>query len=524
MTTLGVRPSRVHRLLQGLSLGYVNSAVATVVRLVVTPIMLSSLGDAEYGLRATLLSLTTYLTLFDFGLSNATARFTAETNEESSGTSPGEALSSFVAMYAIIAGLMLFASIAVSPLLGSLLRLSTDLSGLAVPVFVLMGLSTSVSFLRQAASGWLFGREHYGAMAGVALFASVLNPLVTVLALILGASLLGLVAANTATVVVVTSLYYAVARRIDSHFQIQWALVDWQLIRRAVSFSTFAVFVALASRLIGSADNIVISRYVGTSAVAGYSIAAMLLNLGVVLIFRIGDILLPSYVRLKRRQDLARLRLAYLESSRIQVVLLGIFCVILVRYGELITRIWLGRSDVVSFPILLALAIYWVMHGFVHPVLPLVMGIGREGHLRAVALSYCLEAGIKLTVSLMLVSTLGPLGVAIGTVVGHAVSSFVILPWLACQSLGVSLQYYYTFIGKAALWGSVPALGAVFVTRFGWLAHPAWYSSLMGAFMVTVVYMASVWRFGFDSTGRRRYWSQLSRLSAGLVTRHRDLT
>ena len=66
------------QLKQGALLTYVKIGVTNIVGLILTPYIIKSLGDSEYGLYVLVGSIIAYLGLMNLGINNATVRYVAK--------------------------------------------------------------------------------------------------------------------------------------------------------------------------------------------------------------------------------------------------------------------------------------------------------------------------------------------------------------------------------------------------------------------------------------------------------------
>lgn len=73
---------KVNQLRIGIILNYVNLGLGNLIPIFYTPIMLSLLGQSEYGLYKLASSFTSYLTLISFGLGSAITRYLIKSREQ----------------------------------------------------------------------------------------------------------------------------------------------------------------------------------------------------------------------------------------------------------------------------------------------------------------------------------------------------------------------------------------------------------------------------------------------------------
>ena len=81
---------------------YVSIILTTLVQLLYTPLLISKLGQSEYGLYSLVASVISYLTVLDLGLGNAIVRYTAKFRAEGKTTEQYEIFGMFLVLYIII--------------------------------------------------------------------------------------------------------------------------------------------------------------------------------------------------------------------------------------------------------------------------------------------------------------------------------------------------------------------------------------------------------------------------------------
>ncbi len=101
----------INQLKVGASLTYVNIILTNVIGLVLTPFIIHSLGDSEYGLYTLLGSFIAYLALMDMGLNNTIVRFVAKYRAEDNIVEEQTFLGSIFMIYFIISGVVLIVGV-----------------------------------------------------------------------------------------------------------------------------------------------------------------------------------------------------------------------------------------------------------------------------------------------------------------------------------------------------------------------------------------------------------------------------
>jgi O-antigen/teichoic acid export membrane protein len=179
--------------------------------------------------------------------------------------------------------------------------------------------------------------------------------------------------------------------------------------------------------------------------------------------------------------------------------------------GPLIVR-WMGPAfagSVTPFNLLALAGVIVVSQAASSNVL---IAVGRH---RVVTWIWLGESAANLMLSLVLVRTMGLVGVAAGTFAPLVVGHLVVMLTAACRAVGVPVaRCLYETMRPAAVAGVVASLVCAGV-RMAW--PPASSAAvIVEASFVGLVYVASLTTVGFDGETRRAYASQVSRVAAAV--------
>lgn len=276
---------------------------------------------------------------------------------------------------------------------------------------------------------------------------------------------------------------------------------DQNALRRALSFAKFAFVIAIASYITTMADNVMVGRLLGTSALGEYALAYNLASLPVgVLIYALGRVLFPAYAEIGAN-DPQRLRQAFIKVFTISsVVLMTIAVPVFLLSGEIIQLVFGSRWSGAA-PALRVLALLIPLRGLVLVATTVFYGLNRP---RDVASGKVLEAAVFLILLYPLVIRFGLTGAAWAGVIAygfalvnrlHALRS--IIPNIARELLrtslstlaaaaaglliaGISLWFIASPLPRLIVAGSlatlVPALLLVLIRSDlrGWLVDWSW--------------------------------------------------
>ena len=102
---------QVNQLKAGVVISYINLFASSIIPLLYTPIMLSLLGQAEYGLYSLSSSVISYLTLLTLGFGSTIVRYLSKYRAEGKRKEEGQIFGFFLVLYCGLAILVLLCAV-----------------------------------------------------------------------------------------------------------------------------------------------------------------------------------------------------------------------------------------------------------------------------------------------------------------------------------------------------------------------------------------------------------------------------
>ena len=222
----------------GVVLGYINFLVKMGTQLIYVPIMLSILGQNEYGVYQLVASVISYLSLLNFGFGGSYLRFYAQCNGDSDKEKKlnGTFLTVFTvfAVFVLILGLLI--SVNAQVILGN--KLTSDELALSKVLLIILTINMALTFPISVFSSIISSQEAFIFQKVVELLKNAVNPFLTIIILLLGKGSVGLVCVTTFLTILagVVNVWYAIAK-IGAKFSFR--KLDFNLIRNISAFSFF---------------------------------------------------------------------------------------------------------------------------------------------------------------------------------------------------------------------------------------------------------------------------------------------
>ena len=502
--------SPLRSVMTGTATKYVLLAVNVGLGIGLMPFTIRHLGASEYGLWMLVASLTYYFQLLDLGYGSGLVRHVADADARGDVDGVNRILSTFVVVYA---GLGLAAGIGtIALMLWAVPRfphLSPEDIRRGQWVLAMIGIRTALGFPMTVFGAATTARQRFALNNAVAIVIALANGAVTYLVLATGHGLLTLVACTSALGLASYGAYAWTARRAFPELRIRPSSFSRGLVRDVTTFSIYLFIIDIAIQIGFNLDNVVVGAALGTSAVAVYAVTLRLADYQRQLCNQFNGFLFPIVVRLRASGGLEALQTMLIEGTRIALVLVTGVTIGVIGFGRPLLVRWMGPAFEAGAVPLYVLALTGVVLVGQGPLGNILLGTGRH---RLVAFVSLAEAIANLVLSVVLVRRFGLLGVAIGTAVPIAIANlFVLLP-AACRQVQMPLGRFLGLVLPAPLAGALPAIAACATLRIWW--PPATLAAIFGeGALVGLVYLVSVYLFGFDSALRARYLSYARNLT-----------
>ena len=328
-------------------LNFFGLAVPLALAFFIMPIAARNLGPARFGLLGLAWAVTEYLTLFDLGLGRALVTFVADALHRNS-----PQLSEIVSLSMIaqaVAGVIGGAAFALAApfLVRYVFKVSPALSGEAVGVFVVVGLSVPVVLFMSGQRAVLEGAQRFDLSATIKMLGSIASLVIPAIGAVRGASLTSILLVVLLSRILVCVLYALMIRRALPN--LRWVRSrDWALLRRVLSFGGWVLVSNTISPLLVYFDRFALGTIAGLAAVGFYTApyeGVIRLLLIPVSLF---SSLLPALTALDAGRQRERFAQLASSSERVLVPVMAIPLTVILVFAPELLRLWLGREYAVQ--------------------------------------------------------------------------------------------------------------------------------------------------------------------------------
>lgn len=481
--------SRVRQLFSNIGASYIRFSVTAACSLVAVPVYLHFLGREEYGLWLAILSVLMPLLLMSLGFPTISQNLLAEAHARSDWRQVNRVVStSFMVLSfaAVVACLMMVLALRMG-LVQDLLKTSPGLGAAIVPALMiaLAGFACSQPLQVFRLGFRAFERvdlEQYGLAT-----LSVVNLLIVILVLWAGQGVVGVATVYALLQLAGGIAFFAALRLKYPRLRISIHLFSFNLARRMLRPGFHFFVVSVSGVLMWGIDNLVISGVLGVAFVTAFAIASRLTSLLRGMISLPFSSAGPSVTVLHSQGREAQLMRLFAFSTKLALSAAILFSVELLFFGRSFIALWAGRTVVVGNATFIVLVAILAVNVLGQPAYAFLMATTRHRMFSRLSL---LEGLANLALSYWWVHKWGVLGVALGTLVPHALISGVYLLTAGTRMNGFSLSQLW---GKNLRSLTVPALVTVSFAVLLRNFSATWLQWAVSTGLTLLVFMLTCW-------------------------------
>jgi O-antigen/teichoic acid export membrane protein len=495
------RGSQAKLIFHNLSANYIVAGIELLIGVFMLPFNLAYLGPSAYGLWALLGSIKLYFSMLEAGYGFAQVKFAAKYRAQGDTKAINEIASTMFCVFSAIGVLTLCLAILLAFNLQRIFPLTPEQVNTGRIVFLFISAYVALGFPISVFGGIVNGFQRTYLNGIVAAVTAVVVAAINVAVLMSGYGLVELVAATTVARIISYFAYALNAYRVFPELRIRVRYFSRDRLRELTAFSVFVFLIDLANKLNYSTDTIVIGAFMGTAAVAMWTVAQRLIEIVQRVTDQLNSVLFPVVVDSSTGQHTERLQNILLQGTRLSLAMVVPLATVLGLLAKPVVITWVGPDFAPSVPILHVLSIAVALR--VGSATSTVVLKGA-GHHRLLAISNITTALCNLVLSIVLVRRYGLLGVAWGTLVPMLVIPTLVLVPAACRRVSISP----VTLLRESVWPAVwPAIAiTIFLIAMRGTAQVGWVSLILQAGCAGLIYAAIFFRFAISREEREWYF------------------
>jgi O-antigen/teichoic acid export membrane protein len=474
-----------HVLLSSVS-NYIGRFINIAIWFVLTPFILNELGAETYGLWALVGSVVAYAYLLDFGIANAVTKYVAEYRARGEGEKAHSIIATALCINLGLGFLVILMSALLAPFFTDLFNVAPSDQQTATWLFFLAGAGVGLTIPGAMVTAVLRGLQRFDLMNLVGVMATFLSAGGTFLVLRLGGGVLGLALVGIGVSIVVQLLSIFFVYRIAPELKFGWLVLSRSNMKILVSYSSSLFLMNLGGYLESRSDEIVIGGFLPVSEVTPYNLARRLSTLPQTFTEQFLSLILPMASEIHAREDASQLRSLYLISTRITLLTCLPISMILIVLGKPILTAWVGAEYGAYSYLVVILVTATLIDTSQWPAGFILQGMARHSPLAIMTIA----SGVSnLILSILLVTRLGLMGVALGTLVPTTIICLGFVTPYAMRVIGVPVKDIYLKVLHPTLLPVIPMMLVMAALR-EWIHPVSFVWIIVIATLGSMVYLA----------------------------------
>jgi O-antigen/teichoic acid export membrane protein len=492
--------SKAEILLKGSLLRGCEFFIRFAVSLILTPLIIHSLGDKMYGLWVVVGTFIGYYGLMDLGLDLAIARFISRAIGIKDYSESNRVINTALFIFSILGFIILLVSIVIAYIMPYLIKNITE-TEVFTRVVLILGLNIAIGFPLRVFAGVLTSNIRYDLNTIIEFAKLTVRTTLIIFFLKHGYGLVAL-AVITASIDIGGYLArYFIVMNIYKYITLSKQYISKAIMKSLFSYSAYVFITRLANQLRFNMDNLVIITFLGLSPITMYSISSRLVMSVIDFVTSTVGVLMPvfSQYEASNRNDLLTEKFLFTTkiSSYLSILLGGV----LIIFGKVFIERWVGIEYIFSYKILVILLVGIIFNLMQTPSVQLLYGISKHKFLTILNLG---EGVINLVLSIVFLKYYGIAGVALGTTMPMVIMSIIVLPVYTCRVIKFDVRKYYLKIILPVMLKSSAILVILWLI-FKRFLLPEYITMLITAVPLVFLFSFFVFFWGFNSTERKYF-------------------
>lgn len=476
----------------GAVMSYVNMALGSLIPMFYTPVMLSLLGQSEYGLYKLANTVTSYLGLVSFGIGSAVVRYLVKFRAEGDKDGEEKMFGLFNIIFLVIAIITLLVGVVIAFNVGLIYGESLSDSQLLemTILVVILTVNTAIGFSATPYTAVVTCHERFIFLQIINIITTVLSPIANLIVLFLGYKSIGMVTSTLALTIIVR-IVYIIYVKTSIGIKPQYKNMPTYLIKELLVFSFWVFVSTVVNQLYNSTDTVIIGAVpaLATIGVAIYNVGATFTNMMQSFTVGISGVLTPKInTMVFTGSSNTELTDMVIRFGRLQAYIVALVCSGFIAFGQPFINLWAGVDYSEA---------YWVCLCTMIPIcIPLVQSVAlniivAQNRHRFRSLVYLGIAIVNIVGTILCVNRFGIIGAAFVSGVAYIIGPGIILNWYYWKKIGLEIPRFWKEILKLFVIPVIMTIVALIILRFVSLDN--WMTLLIGIIIYTVIFALLNW-------------------------------
>lgn len=498
----------------GVVLSYLNLFIGNIIPFFYTPLMLSILGQGEYGIYTLANTVVGYLSLLSFGMGSAVVRYLTKYKALGDYEKERKMFGLFTFLYSVLAVIVL--------VLGCVLAanihifygntLSSDELEIMRTLVVLCSINSALGFVFTTYSSIVLVYEKYIFRQILNIFSTILAPVSNVIVLLFGFASVGMVLASTfmnVAMFVTNVIYCSKVIKIKPEFR----GMPFGELKSIFGFCFFTFLGSIVDMLFWATDKAIIGAAIGTAAVAVYNIGSTFNSIVTSISTTVSSVLTPKITTMVfKNASKKELTDLFVKVGRLQYIVVALVVSGFIVFGRQFINIWVGDSYSEAYTVALLTLIPVMVPLIQNTGLSIVMAQNKH---KFRSIVYLIIAIVNALTTAFVVNYWGIIGAAACSAGSYIIGQGIIMNWYYWKKTGINIPLFWKNIIKMSLAPAVMIIAGIIVCQY--IVIDSWLSLFVGIAIYLIFYIPIVWFTGMNKYEKDSVLSPIKKIKRKFI-------
>lgn len=464
-----------------------------------TPFIVSKLGEKNYGLWSLIVSMIGYMSMLDFGIKSSINRYIAKYKSSNDFENINKIYSNALLIYMIIGAIVLLISIPIAINSNNFFNIATQDISVFKRVTLVMLIYTALQFPLTVFSSILYAYHKFKVLNTIAIIELIIKACGFLYLLNITNNLMLFCFVVVLAGAIKDFSYFAISYSIVSKLRFSLTLINKETLNLIAKYSTVSFIGIIAGYIIFKTDNIVIAVFLTAEDITYYSIGFLICDYLAQIIQKMNSTFTPFFSEYESNNNQSEIEKLIFASTRYSLFI-GLFLGIsAIAFGKSFISLWMGNIYLPAYPVLLCLVIARISGLANDGIYSYLYGVGKHHIILYVGV---IEAITNISLSVILVKKIGILGVAIGTMVPMVIVN-LIFPLYSLKTAKIKpLKWIKESVLKPTIVCLIYLPVAYIFNKFILIEN--WLTFFITSSTATFFYLAIFFLFGFDKKHKQK--------------------
>ena len=495
----------------GVLLSYVMMVFEVLSTLLLTPYIIRTLGQAEYGVYKLSASVVAYLLLLDLGVGNAVIRFTSKYRATGDVEQGQKFAGVSIIYYSAIAVITIICGVFLIHIYPTIFAngLSSDEVALGQRLLRITVCNAAVTLATAVYANIIIAYEYFAVSRICSIVQILLKILMTVIVLKLSMGSVGIVTVNLITTILCRGIFVAfvfLKIKIKPIFH----GIQMSFIKEIIIYSSLILLQMVATQINACADQILLGMLVSSSSViiAVYSVGTQIVQYFQSIGSAFNNILMPGVVKMvEGNVGSDRLCDEMIRIGRIIFMVLVLIWGCFLVFGNQFVVLWAGNKNTQAYYVAIILMTAYTL------ILPQSIGsqiLWAMNEHKEQAILKIIIVILNIILTGLLIKWNPLIGATIGTFISLALGDIGVMNIIFKHKIGINLAKYYTELLK----GILPCIivASIFGALFKLIGLSGWIGLIVNIGVMCIIYFAEMWFWGMKQSEKRIIYSVMSKI------------